>query len=217
VTLSAILIGLCGGSRRRKKIVTICSSDSTSESKGVPRETSSLPARYHASTDSMVVRAREALALSFVDEELAPRAIPERIFTRKPCTSGNERPPIRYLASDRNYCIPAGATSNKNKNCLSKSRSRRPKSHERTFGEPFRPEPVVARGQGRGPQRGRVPGEHSNGRLCPQGHEDRDRACRPYATRGNEEGSCFLEKPPEQEDTKSSPSSSMELKFELDT
>jgi hypothetical protein len=36
-------------------------------------------------------------------------------------------------------------------------------------------------------------------------------------TRGNEEGSCFLEKPSEQEDTKSSPSSSMELKFELDT
>jgi hypothetical protein len=33
----------------------------------------------------------------------------------------------------------------------------------------------------------------------------------------NEEGSCFLEKPPEQEDTKSSPSSSMALKFELDT
>jgi len=36
-------------------------------------------------------------------------------------------------------------------------------------------------------------------------------------TRGNEEGSCFLEKCPEQEDTRSSPSSSMELKFELDT
>jgi hypothetical protein len=36
-------------------------------------------------------------------------------------------------------------------------------------------------------------------------------------TRGNEEGSCFLEKPPEQEDKKSSPSSLMELKFELDT
>jgi hypothetical protein len=36
-------------------------------------------------------------------------------------------------------------------------------------------------------------------------------------TRGNEEGSCFLEKRPEQEDTRSSPSSSMELKFELDT
>jgi hypothetical protein len=36
-------------------------------------------------------------------------------------------------------------------------------------------------------------------------------------TRGNEEGSCFLEKHPEQEDTRSSPSSLMELKFELDT
>jgi len=36
-------------------------------------------------------------------------------------------------------------------------------------------------------------------------------------TRGNEEGSCFLEKCPEQEDTRSSTSSSMELKFELDT
>jgi hypothetical protein len=36
-------------------------------------------------------------------------------------------------------------------------------------------------------------------------------------TRGNEEGSCFLEKRPKQEDTRSSPSSSMELKFELDT
>jgi hypothetical protein len=35
-------------------------------------------------------------------------------------------------------------------------------------------------------------------------------------TRGNEEGSCFVQDPPEQED-KSSPSSSMELKFELDT
>jgi len=36
-------------------------------------------------------------------------------------------------------------------------------------------------------------------------------------TRGNEEGSCFLEKRPKQEDTRSFPSSSMELKFELDT
>jgi len=36
-------------------------------------------------------------------------------------------------------------------------------------------------------------------------------------TRGNEEGSCFLEKRPKQKDTRSSPSTSMELKFELDT
>ena len=35
--------------------------------------------------------------------------------------------------------------------------------------------------------------------------------------RGNKEGSCFLDKPPKQEDTKSSPLTSMELKFELDT
>jgi hypothetical protein len=34
--------------------------------------------------------------------------------------------------------------------------------------------------------------------------------------RGNEEGSCFVQDPPKQED-KSSPSSLMELKFELDT
>jgi len=96
------------------------------------------------------------------------------------------------------------------------------------------PEPVIAQGQGKSPQRGRVSGEHSNQRLRPQGQEDRGRVrpllrctrsspvfrfpcIRPYATRGNEEGSSFLEKPPEQEDTKSSPSLSMELKFELDT
>jgi hypothetical protein len=36
-------------------------------------------------------------------------------------------------------------------------------------------------------------------------------------TSGNKEGRCFLEQPPKQEDTRSSPSSLMELKFELDT
>jgi hypothetical protein len=36
-------------------------------------------------------------------------------------------------------------------------------------------------------------------------------------TSGNEEGRCFLEQPPKQEDTRSYPSSSMERKFELDT
>jgi hypothetical protein len=34
---------------------------------------------------------------------------------------------------------------------------------------------------------------------------------------GNEEGRCFLEQPLEQEDTRSSPLSSKELKFKLDT
>jgi hypothetical protein len=36
-------------------------------------------------------------------------------------------------------------------------------------------------------------------------------------TSGNKKGRCFLELPPEQEDTRSSPSSSMELKFKLNT
>ena len=35
--------------------------------------------------------------------------------------------------------------------------------------------------------------------------------------RENKEGSCIIDKPPKQEDTKSSPLTSMELKFELDT
>jgi hypothetical protein len=50
------------------------------ESEGVPRE-KALPACHN---DSTAVRAREALALSFVDEDLAPRAIPERIYAWKP-------------------------------------------------------------------------------------------------------------------------------------
>jgi len=33
-----------------------------------------------------------------VDEELAPRAIPERIYARKPCASAYERPPARSLS-----------------------------------------------------------------------------------------------------------------------
>ena len=36
-------------------------------------------------------------------------------------------------------------------------------------------------------------------------------------TNGNKEGRCLLQKPPEQEDTRSFPSLLMELKFELDT
>ena len=51
-----------------------------------------LPACHN---DSTAVRALEALALSFVDEDLAPQAIPERIYARKPCASAYERPPAR--------------------------------------------------------------------------------------------------------------------------
>jgi hypothetical protein len=228
VTLSAILLVFAVEHKDTKKIVTIRSLDSASEGEGGPQEGALLPACYDNST---TVRAREALALVFVDEDLAPQTIPERIFARKPYTSTCECPSICYLASDRVF-RPAGTAS---KSCRPKSCGRPPRNQgKRTFGEPSRPELVVARGQGRGPQRGRVPREHSNRRLRPQGQEDRGRACpasrcarsslvlhflciRLYATRENEEGSCFLEKPPKQENTKSSPSLSMELKFELDT
>ncbi len=151
-----------------KKIVTIRSPtppSAASEREGVPRE-QALPVCYHNST---AVRAREALALFFIDKELAPRAIPERIYAQKQYTSACERPPVCYLASNRVF-EPASAAS---KSCRPKSRGRRRRNQgERTFGEPFWPKPVVARGQGRSPLRGRVPGEHSNRRFLPQGQED---------------------------------------------
>jgi len=169
-----------------------------------------LPACYNNST---AVRAREALALSFVDEDLSPRAIPERIYARKPCTSACERPPASSLTFGKVF--PAADVA---------SKSRRPSScgrphdkDDRTFSKPFWPGPVIARGQGRGPQCGR-------GRACPLSCCAQSRrpvlrfpCINPYTTRGNEEGRCLLQQPPKQEDTRSSPSSSMELKFELDT
>ena len=156
--------------------------------------------------------------------------LPQRKFALKPCTSTSVHPPVSSLMFGRDFNT-AGVAS---KSCRPKSRSGCPQNlGDRTFCEPFWPKPVGAQGQGRVDCRGRVPGEHPNPRLHPQGQEDQGRVCplsrctpsslvlrfpciRPYVTRGNEEGSCFLEKRPEQEDTRSSPSSSMELKFELD-
>jgi hypothetical protein len=176
-----------------------------------------------------MIRAREALALSFVDEDLAPRAIPERIYARNLCACVYEYAPARSLTFGKLF--PAAAIA---------SKSRRPNSRghpqnrgDRRFCEPFLPEPVVAHGQGRVDCRGRVPRVHSSPRRHPQGREDRDQVCplsrctpsrpvlrfpciRPIAMRGNEEGSCFVQDPPKQED-KSSPFPSMEPKFELDT
>jgi hypothetical protein len=58
-----------------KRIFARRSPDSASKCEGVPREQALLPACYN---DSTAVRAREGLALSFVDKDLAPRVIPER-------------------------------------------------------------------------------------------------------------------------------------------
>ncbi len=167
----------------------------------------------------------------FVDEDRVPRVFPQRKFARKPCTSACERPPVSSLTFGRGF-TPADVASKRRR---PKSRGRRPRNlGDRTFGEPFRPKPVVAQGKGRVASRGRVPGEPPNPRLRPQGHKDQGRVCplsrctpsspvlrfpriRRYTTSRNEEGRCFLEQPPEQEDTRSSPSSSMELKFELNT
>ena len=200
-----------------------------SESEGGPQES----ARYYDSVevralralapdsdDSIAIRARahEALALSFIDEELASRAIPERIFAHKPCAQ-YERPP-------RRSAVDVTSESRRPKS-RSRSRPNPSKQGNRRFDTPFRSKTVVAQGQGRVDCRGRAHhprGLKDQGRVCPLSrctHTSpvcRFPCIRPYvATRGNEEGSCFLEKPPEQEDTKSSPSSSMELKFELDT
>jgi hypothetical protein len=204
-----------------KKIVTICSSSIKSESKGGPA-----PQQEQQESGSIEV----GVSL-FVDKDRVPRVFPQRKFARKPCTSACERPPASSLTFSRDF-TPADVASKR----------RRPKSHgrcpqnlgDRTFREPFQPEPVVAQGQRRVASRGRVPGVHPNPRLCPQGHKDQGQVCpllrctpsspvlhfpciRRYTMSGNEEGRCFLEQSPEQEDTRSSPSSLMELKFELDT
>ena len=161
-----------------------------------------LPAYHSCHNDSTVVRARETLALSFVYKDLAPRAIPERIYTRKPCARAYEYAPAR--SSTFGKLFPAAAVTSKSRQ--PNSRGRPQNRGDRRFREPFRPEPVVAQGQGRVDCRGHVPREHSSPRRHPQGREDRDQVCplsrctpsrlvlrfpciRPIATRGNEEGS----------------------------
>jgi len=206
------------------------------EQGAVPREQAP-PACYY---DRTAVRAREALALTFVDEELAPRAIPERIYARKLCSGARKHQQVSSLAFGKLF--PAADVASKSRR--PNSRGRPQNRGDRRFREPFRPEPVVAQGQGRVDCRGRVPREHSSPRRHPQGQErpERDQVCplsrctpsrpvprfpciRPIETRGNEDGSGALQQPPpEQEDEKISLFKrispfdvSMELKFELDT
>ncbi len=190
------------------------------------QETRSPPSgdsRYDKSTVSpTAARAREALAIdltvreSFVDEELAPRAIPTMIYAQKPCACAYEYAPARSSTFDQLF--PAAAVASK--------QSRRPKSRGRpqirggqTFGEPFRPEPVVAGGPGRVDFHGRVPREHSasprrhsrgqenQGEVCPLSRSTPSRpvlrfpCIRPIVTKGNEDGSgALLQPPPKQED-----------------
>ncbi len=135
----------------------------------VPRETA-LPACHYEST---TVRAREALALSFVDKDLAPRAIPERIIARKLCARADVHAPARSLTFGKLF--PAAAVASKSRQ--PNSRGRPQNRGDRRFREPFRPEPVIAQGQGRVDCRGRVPREHSSPRRHPQGREDRDQVC----------------------------------------
>jgi hypothetical protein len=176
-------------------------------------------------------KSNEVRVSLLVDEDTVPWGIfPTRKFARKPCTSACERPPVSSLTFGKVF--PAADVASKSRR--PRSRSRPHNRGDRTFRKPLRPEPVIAQGQGRVDCCSRMQREHPNPRRHPQGQQDRGQACpllrcarsspvlrfpciRPYATRGNEEGSCFLEKRPEQEDTPSSPLSSMELKFELDT
>ena len=136
---------------------------------------------------------------------------------------------------DRDF-TPANNPSTR---CHPKSHSHRPPNQcDCMFGKPFRPELDVAR-QGRVDCCGRMPGVHPNPRNRPQGPEDWSQdprsptqdlwwsrpslsslVCFPricsFTMRGNKEGSCF-EQSPEQRQARSSPSSSVELKFELNT
>ena len=182
-------------------------------------------------------RACEALAIdlticdSFVNKELALRAIPTRIFAWKPQTSAYEHPPAR--SSTFGQLFPAAAIASKSHRPDNCSRLRR--RGNRRFDEPFRPKPVIAQGHGRVDCRGRVPRQHSaSPRRHSRSRENRGEVCplsrctpsrpvlrfpciRPITTRGNEEGSGALQQPPPEQEDKKSPFSLMELKFTLDT
>ena len=166
----------------------------------------------------------------FVDKDRVPWVFPQRKFARKPCTSVCKRPPVSSMTFGKDFPAADVASKSRRPSSLSHPQSR----GVRMFRELLQPESDITQGQGRVNSRGRVPREHLNPRCHPQGQQNRGRVCPlscctpssqvfrfpcicPYVTRRNKKGSCLLEKRPEQEDTPSSPLSSMELKFELDT
>ena len=155
---------------------------------------------------------------------------PKTKLARKLCTSAWERPQVSSLTFSKVFSAADVASKSHRPSSCSRPQNR----GGQTFGEPFRPKPIVAQGQGRVDCCGPVPRDHSNPRRHPQGQQDQDRvyplSCRTHSrpvlcfpcirretTSGNKEGRCLFQKPPKQEDTRSFPLSSMELKFELDT
>ena len=201
---------------------------------------------YEKSTVSpTTARAREALAIDLevrdflVDEELAARAIPKRIYARKPCARAREYAAAHTRSPTIGQPLPAAVVTRESRR--PRSRGRPQDRGGRTFVAPCRPE-LVARGPRRVDCRGRVPEHSASPRRHSQGRENQGEVCplsrstlsrpvlrfpciRPIATRGNEDGSgALLQPPPEQEDEKISLfkrispfDASMELKFELDT
>jgi hypothetical protein len=63
--------------------------------------------------NSTAVRARKAIALTFVDKDLAPRAIPERIYAWKLCARAYEYAPARSSAFSKLF--PAAAAASKSR------------------------------------------------------------------------------------------------------
>jgi len=202
---------------------------------------------YEKSTVSpTTARAREALAIDLevrdflVDEELAARAIPKRIYARKPCARAREYAAAHTRSPTIGQPLPAAVVTRESRR--PRSRGRPQDRGGRTFVAPCRPE-LVARGPRRVDCRGRVPEHSASPRRHSQGRENQGEVCpqsrsrtpsspvlrfpciRPFETRGNEDGSgALLQPPPEQEDEKISLfkrispfDASMELKFELDT
>ena len=202
---------------------------------------------YEKSTVSpTTARAREALAIDLevrdflVDEELAARAIPKRIYARKPCARAREYAAAHTRSPTIGQPLPAAVVTRESRR--PRSRGRPQDRGGRTFVAPCRPE-LVARGPRRVDCRGRVPEHSASPRRHSQGRENQGEVrplsrsktpsrpvlrfpcIRPIVTRGNEGGSGALQQPPpEQEDEKISLfkrispfDASMELKFELDT
>ena len=93
-----------------KGIFACRSPDSANESEGAVPQEQAPPACYNYST---TVRARKALALSFIDKELAPREIPERIFARKLCLGARKHQQVSSLAFGKLF--PAADVASKSR------------------------------------------------------------------------------------------------------